>query len=273
MIGVDPVSRTPDPKALIACVSVTVKLPELRQALAALDRATDFEAAEAALQNFTAALGTPVLAWAPDVSLPAFNAWMDAFMRRQGWSEEVLALWWSRNVMLKSPLYIRCRTRALPFVVDVSHGASGLAPDARTIHQALEDMGLVSLITVPIHLPRGQVAQLTFGGPLSLADAEALLATTKAELVAAGQFFMHAFASAAGASGPEEARSKLTPKEWQCLRLTAQGHREAEVAMLLEIKPSTVRYHLRNVEAKLGATTRTHAVALAAQLGLLGPIY
>lgn len=250
-----------------------VRLDELRQALAALDRAAGFEAAETELQAFAAALGMPVLSWAPDVSRPAFDAWMDQFMRQQGWPEEVLALWWDRNVMLKSPLYIRCRTRALPFVVDVRHGASGLVPDARTIHQALEDMGLVSMITAPIHLPRGQVAQLTFGGPLTPAEAEDLLTAAKAELVAAGQFFMHAFASAVGEPpGREEARSKLTPKEWECLRLTAQGHREAEVAMLLEIKPSTVRYHLRNVEAKLGAATRTHAVALAAQLGLLGPI-
>ena len=64
----------------------------------------------------------------------------------------------------------------------------------------------------------------------------------------------------------------LTTKEWESLRLTAQGHREAAVAAVMGIRPSTVRYHLRNVEVKLDATTRTHAVAKAAQLGLLGPI-
>jgi len=35
---------------------------------------------------------------------------------------------------------------------------------------------------------------------------------------------------------------------------------------------TTVRFHLDNVARKLGASNRTHAVAIAVQLGLLGPI-
>lgn len=245
----------------------------LRGALSQLDRAPDFEAAQSALEAFARALGMPVLSWAPDVSRPAFDAWMDRFMRRQGWTEEVLELWWGRSVMLKSPLYIRCRTRALPFVTDMARGVSDLVPAARAVHRSLAQMGLSSMITVPLHLPMGQVAQLSFGGPLSPHEAEARLDAARAEVMAAAHFFQHAFTRAVGSQpGQAEARSNLTPKEWESLRLTAQGHREAEVATLMGIRPSTVRYHLRNVAVKLGATTRTHAVAKAAQLGLLGPI-
>ncbi|MEC9345907.1 MAG: LuxR C-terminal-related transcriptional regulator [Pseudomonadota bacterium] len=254
-------------------VQAGLDMDAVRTALGRIERAGDFDAAERGVVAFAAAIGLPVIAWAPDVSRPAFDPQMYGFMQRRGWSEEVLELWWGRAVMMKSPLYTRCRTRALPFLVDVGRDVSGLMPEARAIHQALKDMGLAAMITVPIHLPRGQVAQLTFGGAMAPDGAAEVLAAARAELVAAGQFFMHAVMQAAGPDIPAEgARAKLTPKEWECLRLTAQGHREAEVADLLAVKPSTVRYHLRNVEAKLGAATRTHAVALAAQLGLLGPI-
>ena len=245
----------------------------IRTALTALETAPDFDTAQTELTRLASALGLPVLSWAPEISRPVFDSWMDDFMRRQGWSDAVLDLWWSRSVMLKSPLDIRCRTRSLPFVTDVQQAVDGLAPDARAINQALADMGLVSMITLPIHLPRGQVAQISFGGPLSVAATRELLDRTRTELVAAGQYFMHAFARTVGDPGTRaETHSRLTPREWECLRLTAQGHREAEVATLLQVKPSTVRFHLRNVERKLGATTRTHAVAIAAQLGLLGLI-
>jgi DNA-binding CsgD family transcriptional regulator len=52
--------------------------------------------------------------------------------------------------------------------------------------------------------------------------------------------------------------------------LAARGLREAEIAAQNGIRPTTVRYHLDNVVAKLGARTRAHAVAIAAQLGLVG---
>ena len=64
----------------------------------------------------------------------------------------------------------------------------------------------------------------------------------------------------------------LTPREWDCLRTLAQGYREAEVAEVTGITKSTVRYHLENVVQKLGCKNRVQALALAAQLGLLGPV-
>jgi DNA-binding CsgD family transcriptional regulator len=64
----------------------------------------------------------------------------------------------------------------------------------------------------------------------------------------------------------------LTPREWDCARTLAQGYREAEIAELIGIKQVTVRFHLDNIVQKFGCKTRTQAVALLAQLGLLGPI-
>jgi DNA-binding NarL/FixJ family response regulator len=65
---------------------------------------------------------------------------------------------------------------------------------------------------------------------------------------------------------------RLTPREWDCLRFMAQGFRDADIARLMEIALTTVRYHIDNAVQKLGASNRTHAAAVAAQSGLLGPI-
>lgn len=248
-------------------------LAALRTQLGELDEAPGFEAAQHLLENMARIIGMPVLAWAPDVSRPSFDPHMDAFMRRQGWPDEVMALWWDRSVMLKVPLYIRCRVKVLPFVSKVRFGLPESPPEAQKIETAMLKLGLQSMITVPIHLPRGQVAMITWSGPQPVEEAKAILGVAKAELLAAGYYFMAAFAAhVSPAAVSDEELSRLTPREWECLRLTAQGYREAEAAALLGVSSSTVRFHLDNATRKFGASTRTHAVALAAQLGILGPI-
>jgi DNA-binding CsgD family transcriptional regulator len=62
----------------------------------------------------------------------------------------------------------------------------------------------------------------------------------------------------------------LTQRESQVLRLLAQGRSGSQIAEELVLSPETVRSHVRNAMSKLGATTRSHAVALALQNGEIG---
>jgi DNA-binding CsgD family transcriptional regulator len=249
-----------------------------RLALAELREAEDFGAAKLVLSRFAGAIGMPRMAWAPDVARPYFDPDMDSFMREQGWPEELISMWWSRNAMLKMPYYIRCRFEHLPFLTTLKTSRRetarhGELKEQRIAVEMSAAMGLRALITVPIHLPKGRVAMLTWATTADPAEAEQLCRAVEIELLAAGHFFMRAYLRTHGQRGvTEEEIARLTPREWDCLRLTAQGYKEAEVGGLAGIAPTTVRYHLDNVVAKLGATNRTHAAALAAQLGLLGPI-
>ena len=64
----------------------------------------------------------------------------------------------------------------------------------------------------------------------------------------------------------------LTERETEVLTRVALGMRNREIAEALWIAPGTVRKHLDNIRAKLGAQTRTEAVRLAQVQGLLASV-
>lgn len=64
-------------------------------------------------------------------------------------------------------------------------------------------------------------------------------------------------------------RGKLTPREIDVLCLLAEGLQHEEIGRRLGISSETVRTHLRKACDRLGATTRTQAVATALRLGLI----
>jgi DNA-binding NarL/FixJ family response regulator len=63
---------------------------------------------------------------------------------------------------------------------------------------------------------------------------------------------------------------RLTNRESDVLQLLAKGHCNKRIARDLGIEVGTVKWHLRSLMTKLGASARTQAVVLAAQRGLVG---
>jgi DNA-binding NarL/FixJ family response regulator len=61
----------------------------------------------------------------------------------------------------------------------------------------------------------------------------------------------------------------LTSREIDVLRLIAAGNANKEIAAQLSIAEDTVKSHVTNILAKLGANDRTHAVTLALKRGII----
>ena len=61
----------------------------------------------------------------------------------------------------------------------------------------------------------------------------------------------------------------LTPREFDVLRLAADGNDNAHIAAALHIAERTVKFHLQNAYRKLGAHNRTEAAAIARRQGIL----
>jgi DNA-binding CsgD family transcriptional regulator len=93
----------------------------------------------------------------------------------------------------------------------------------------------------------------------------------RAELQSAGQWIggrlnrlsdVTAFESPR-ATTPAERRlvQSLTPRELEVLRLMARGNTNLAIANALVVREGTVKYHVKNILRKLGATSRSDAVS------------
>jgi DNA-binding NarL/FixJ family response regulator len=61
----------------------------------------------------------------------------------------------------------------------------------------------------------------------------------------------------------------LSPREVDVLRLIAGGNANKVIASQLSITEETVKGHIKNILAKLGANDRTHAVTIGLKRGII----
>jgi PAS domain S-box-containing protein len=65
----------------------------------------------------------------------------------------------------------------------------------------------------------------------------------------------------------ERLRSAISPREREVLDLVAQGLTNDEIAVRLQLSPTTIRTHIQHAVKRLGAHNRVHAVVLALRGG------
>jgi len=61
----------------------------------------------------------------------------------------------------------------------------------------------------------------------------------------------------------------LTSREVEVLRHIKEGNRNRDIAERLFISEETVKVHIKHIMGKLGASDRTHAMAIAARRGFI----
>src|SRR5262249_16899467 len=97
------------------------------------------------------------------------------------------------------------------------------------------------------------------------------------EAAAAGLLVVHPSALAnparrspsAPAAAPEAPEGGLSPRELEVLAMMAEGLGNKAMAAALGISTHTVKFHLASIFAKLGAGSRTEAVAIGVRRGLV----
>jgi DNA-binding NarL/FixJ family response regulator len=90
------------------------------------------------------------------------------------------------------------------------------------------------------------------------------------DTVAGGGLYVDPVLAAALASRRTENRKALSEREREVLRLLAEGGSYAEIGASLFLSPDTVRAHAQRAMTKLGARTRTQAVAVALREAVIG---
>jgi len=71
------------------------------------------------------------------------------------------------------------------------------------------------------------------------------------------------------ATRPSAPRFELSPREREVLALLVEGLNNPDIADRLVVSRSTIKFHVSSILSKLGAASRTEAVALALQHGLV----
>lgn len=79
----------------------------------------------------------------------------------------------------------------------------------------------------------------------------------------------HAFARLLITDRNPSSDSKLTAREIEILRWTADGKTSGEISNILSISDNTVNFHVKNAMAKLQTSNKTSATVRAAMLGML----
>jgi DNA-binding CsgD family transcriptional regulator len=122
-----------------------------------------------------------------------------------------------------------------------------------------------------VHLETAATYADGLSGALERAVLRHTLALHRAQLSSAAQWMgtrveqLSDFSSGPRTGGPGRAGSRamesLTPRELDVLRLLARGLTNLAIANALVVREGTVKYHVKNILRKLGATSRSDAVA------------
>jgi DNA-binding NarL/FixJ family response regulator len=144
----------------------------------------------------------------------------------------------------------------------------GQTPTARDwLREVLDLMPVVLLSPEPDAATFNQIRRAGTGALLqSTASMEQIIQAIKA--VAAGLTVLDS-ALNLQPSEQENLAEPLTPRETEVLRLLADGLGNKDIADRLSISEHTIKFHIRSILGKLGAASRTEAVARGLRSGLI----
>lgn len=180
------------------------------------------------------------------------------------WSEEFRRGFERNGLHRFTPVLRALKGGVLPLVWDAEtlYGYDPDDPDMLPQARFLGAAGTLSGVYCPVHGLTGFNGVLCFfgsGAPISeeVADALHLVAFSAFGMLSCIRF--------------EENRrnNPLTGRERDCLKLAMLGKTSSEIGTILKLSEHTISQYLTSATRKLDASNRTHAVALAAQLGYL----
>ena len=167
----------------------------------------------------------------------------------------------NKGYMTIDPLVLTAQRRATPCSWSDAMIAFPKDSIEQIIHTERLANGVTDGLLVPIHTKNGHAGLVSISATIALTY-QAFNALTLMALVVHNQL------SALQRSDPDELEA-FTTREVECLTWAAAGKSDAEIAMILELSPKTVNYHIEGAKRRMNAASRTHAVASAFRLGLI----
>ncbi len=133
--------------------------------------------------------------------------------------------------------------------------------------------GVASGISFPIRDSRGRPAIIALSSSIPQCDEIRLQQINRnfGEIMLFGQYFHELIMTGLmdRAVGAVDQGKPLSPRERECLMYVARGLASEDISERMSITVRTVQMHVDSVRAKLGASNRQEAVALAIKRGII----
>lgn len=195
-------------------------------------------------------------------------------LRLRNAPEDMEELWLKQGYYQHDPVQDAALAVARPFVWSYGKGPSPvlesvLRPTHQRVVDYLNDRRLTCGITVPIHLPGGDLATFTAMRVDPERDFLTEAVHARSEIGSLGYQLHDAVYAGFDANLRTCQHVKLTSRERQCLGLCAEGMSAKVIAHRIGRSIPTVMLHLGSATRKLGARNRFQAIARAAHYRLL----
>ena len=189
-------------------------------------------------------------------------------------SDDMHEYWFDRGYFRIDPVQQVALRTSTPFFWNYDADADTLirrfmTEDTAPVARYLSERDMSTGVTVPVHMPRGDYATITgvrFGGDKEF-ERDALRYIADFNLLA--HVFHETAYSLFDADALRVGTLRLTERERECLRYSAEGYSAKEISRIIDRSVPTVVMHLNAAAKKLGAKNRTQAVVRAAHYRLL----
>lgn len=164
----------------------------------------------------------------------------------------------------KDPLISHCQLSIEPFRWD--EHVFNQAPDLR---KHMQSIGLKYGWAQSVHDARGAVSILSIGRSQPSLTEDEFNEKTAGILWLCNQLHSIMISQFSPVRHAPHSVSRLSTREVEVLKWTAEGKTASDIAMILSLTTRTVNFHISSAMQKMGASNKTSAVVIATKSGLL----
>jgi len=178
------------------------------------------------------------------------------------WPEEWARRYFSHGYLFRDPTIGQVQRAAAPFLWSELEPAYKGDVAARRVMAEAGEFNLREGYTIPLVTLEGDIAGFSLAGEhLEIAPEERPMLALVATYALGRALPLR--------QSPKRPVAELTPREQEALQWAAEGFSDGDISQRMGISEHGVDKHMRTVRAKLGATSRTHAVAEALRQNLI----
>jgi DNA-binding CsgD family transcriptional regulator len=181
------------------------------------------------------------------------------------WPRDWIEFYESNHFVEHDPLPVEARRHVSPFWLSDILARLRLTAKQKQLFDAGVAYGWKDVFCVPIHGPGSMQGLVTLATRQALALGTAECAVL--EMMARAVWERCRTSEGYGMFDPD--RVQLSPREIECLQWAAAGKSDADIALLLGIKPATAHFHVEQAKRRLGVRTRVEAVAVGVLHGVI----